>query len=75
MIIQYDPPKTEDSYIHKAGRTARGTAIVNLLELDKDETITAITADTQGLTQAQKERKRCSAPTAFAKNREHFFDQ
>jgi len=28
--------------IPEAGRTARGTAIVNLLELDKDETITAI---------------------------------
>lgn len=28
--------------IPEAGRTARGTAIVNLLELDKDETITAV---------------------------------
>ena len=29
-------------HIPEAGRTARGTAIVNLLELDKEETITAV---------------------------------
>ena len=36
MIIQLDPPKNEDSYIHKAGRTARvgntGVSILFLLE-------------------------------------------
>ena len=36
MIIQFDPPKNEDSYIHKAGRTARvgntGVSILFLLE-------------------------------------------
>ena len=36
MIIQLDPPKNEDSYIHKAGRTARvgntGISILFLLE-------------------------------------------
>ena len=38
MIIQYDPPKTEDSYIHKAGRTARvGNTGVSLLFLTKQE--------------------------------------
>ena len=36
IIIQFDPPKNEDSYIHKAGRTARvgntGVSIIFLLE-------------------------------------------
>ena len=36
IIIQFDPPKNEDSYIHKAGRTARvgntGVSILFLLE-------------------------------------------
>ena len=36
IIIQFDPPKNEDSYIHKAGRTARvgntGVSIIFLLQ-------------------------------------------
>ena len=39
MIIQFDPPKTENSYIHKAGRTARvGKQGVSLLFLMSNET-------------------------------------
>ena len=38
MIIQYDPPKNEDSYIHKAGRTARvGNSGISLLFLIENE--------------------------------------
>ena len=38
MIIQFDPPKTDDSYIHKAGRTARvGHKGTSLLFLNENE--------------------------------------
>ena len=38
MIIQFDPPKTDDSYIHKAGRTARvGNKGTSLLFLNENE--------------------------------------
>ena len=38
MIIQFDPPKNEDSYIHKAGRTARvGNSGISLLFLIENE--------------------------------------
>ena len=38
MIIQYDPPKNEDSYIHKIGRTARvGHAGQSLIFLTEEE--------------------------------------
>ena len=38
MIIQFDPPKTDDSYIHKAGRTARvDNKGISLLFLNENE--------------------------------------
>ena len=41
IIIQFDPPKNEDSYIHKAGRTARvgntGVSIIFLKTEEKNE--------------------------------------
>ena len=38
IILQFDPPKNEDSYIHKAGRTARvGNTGVSIIFLTEDE--------------------------------------
>ena len=38
IILQFDPPKNEDSYIHKAGRTARvGNTGVSILFLTEEE--------------------------------------
>ena len=38
IILQFDPPKNEDSYIHKAGRTARvGNTGVSIIFLSEEE--------------------------------------
>ena len=38
IILQFDPPKNEDSYIHKAGRTARvGNTGVSIIFLCEEE--------------------------------------
>ena len=38
IILQFDPPKNEDSYIHKAGRTARvGNTGVSIIFLTEEE--------------------------------------